>query len=166
MAVASASLHKAIIKVWNNSTLDSIFQALYKSGVESSEFSVLNDQEASPEQPFPYCVFEQSPGSVEGRMSGSGSCLYEIRDIPWEFRIHARRISGNSKTPKGLSAYLAEEVMKVFGGHPAVKPTSLSLDSGSHLTTIYQNDYGIRTGDNEYQWNVLYIFRLDVSVTT
>ncbi len=164
MTVASADLHKGVIAVWNASGLDALFQALYNAGVDSSEFTVLNDQEGAPGQPFPYCVFQQSLGLTTSRMSGPGACLREIRDTPWDFKVHAKAVSGDSRTPKGIAAYLVDEIMKVFGGHPTINPTDLSLDNGNFLITQYQNDFGIRTGDEEYQWNLSYIFRLDVPV--
>jgi len=53
----------------------------------------------------------------------------------------------------------------VFGGHPTVAATgAIILTNGKHLITQYQNDFGIRIDDNEYQWVVEYLFRIDVPV--
>lgn len=164
MSIASEDLHKAIASLWSSSGLDATFKALWDSGVAESEWLSLNDQEAYPKQPFPYCVFEQSPGSTTDRMSGGTDSLQEIRDIPWDFRVHARAIDGDSRTAKEIAADLNEEIMKVFGGHPTESPTDLILDNGNFLIAQYQNDYGVRTGDSEYMWIVSYVFRLDVPV--
>ena len=72
----------------------------------------------------------------------------------------------DARTAKEIAAYLAEEIMKVFGGHPTVVPTGMvALDYGNHLITQYVSDDGVRTGDEEYSWLVSYLFRLDVYVT-
>ncbi len=164
MSVASADIHKAVNTVWDASTLDASFKALWDADVDTTEFPVLHDQEATPEQPFPYCVYEISSSSTTDRMSGVGSTIREIRDVSWVFHIHAREVDGDGRTAKEIAAELAEEVMKVFGGHPTVAATDLSLDNGGFLISTYQNDMGIKTGEDEYQWNVIYIFKVDVPV--
>lgn len=164
MSVAAADLHKAVNTAWDNASLDGKFTALWDSDVTASEYEPLNDGEGDPSLPMPYCVFEQSAGNTSSRASAYGSYLREIRDISWEFRVHARTISGDTRTPKEIAAYLIEEIMKVFGGHPTQAPTGLTLDNGNFLIAQYQNDYGIRTGDDEYEWIVAYVFRIDVPV--
>jgi len=164
MTVASADLDKAINAVWDASTLDTLFQALHKSDVSASQWSILNNDEASPKQPFPYCVYSLRPSATTTRMSAKAGFLWEIRDIVCEFRVHARKVSGDSRSAKQIAAYLVEEIMKIFGGHPTQAPTDLELDNGNFLITEYQNDMGLRTGESEYQWGVTYLFRLDVPV--
>jgi len=164
MSINAADLHEAINAAWEASVLNATFRALWDADVVPAEFPVLHDQEAGPGQPFPYCVFEQSGGITTDRMSGGTDFIREIRDVPWVFRVHARAVDGDDRTAKGIAAALAEEVTKVFGGHPTVAETALTLDNGRHLLTQQQNDYGVKTGDDEYQWNVPYIFRLDVPV--
>jgi len=162
MSVASADVHKAVTAVWNASTLDALFQALWASGV--GEYTVLNDQEAAPNQPFPYCVYELTLSSTTDRMSGDGSTIREVRNIAWNFHVHARQVDGDARTAKEIAAYLAEEIMKVFGGHPTVAATDLSLDSGGFLISEYQSDFGIRTGDQTHRWDIQYIFKIDVPI--
>jgi len=164
MSVAAAALHKAIQTLWNARGLDGEFNR-YWSAANRTIYEVLNDGEAAPQQPFPYCVFVQEAGTTTVRMTGhSTNEKHEIHDIPWEFRIHARVIDGNSQTAKEIAAALAEVIIQEFGGHPTMRPQPLTLDSGAHLITQYQNDFGIRTGDDEYQWTISYLFRLDVPV--
>lgn len=164
MSVGSADLHKAINTVWDASTLDATFQALRNSDVEDDEFPVLEDQEAGPGEVFPYCVYQMAEGITTDRMTGNDGAKKEIRDVPCEFRVHARVISGDSRTPKEIAAFLIEEILKVFGGHPTETPTGLTLDNGAFLISQYQTDMGLRVEDNEYQWNLTYFFRLDVPV--
>lgn len=165
MSVGSADLHEAIKTVWDASTLNASFEALYDDDVDDSEFTPLNDQEAAPGQPNPYCVFQVLTGSTTSRMSSVNVGFNrEIHDIPCEFRVHARQIDGDSRSSKKIAADLVAEIMKVFGGHPTVSPTDLSLDNGNFLISQYQNDLGIRTDEKNYQWTVTYLFRLDVPV--
>ncbi len=164
--IGAADLHKAINTVWDDESLDSQFTALWPSSVDADEFQVLNDTEAGPAQPMPYCVFEVAPGEIVERMSGHGNTKRVIRDVEVEFRVHARKISGDDRTAKEIAADLAEEVMKVYGGHPDPDNTPVvpTLDNGNFLIAQYQSDFGIRTGDNEHMWTVQYLCRLDVPV--
>ena len=159
MSVNTADLHRAINTAWDASGLDALFAAL------GGSTPVLNDQEATPGQSFPYCVLEQTAGTTTDRMSGPASSLLEVRDLTVVFRVHAGLVSGDDRTPKEIAAYLAEEITKVFGGHPTVAPTaSPTLDNGGRLLTQYQTDFGVKTGDDEHMWTIEYIFRLDVPV--
>lgn len=163
--IGSADLHKAINTVWDASGLEALFTAYWESGV--GEFLALNDQEASPSQPFPFCVFMLDPSMKMNRMSGLEGCsdeIREIRDVPLRFTVHSRKMDNQSDSEKVIGATLLEEVIKVFGGHPTTKPTALTLDNGNHLITTYQNDYGVRTGEDEYAWVVNYLLKVDVPV--
>lgn len=160
MSVATADLLKAFNVAWNASNLDTLFKSL------GGEDPVLNDQEATPGQSLPYCVMEQPSSTVLSRMSGGVSGLRDIRDIDITLNIHAGVVTGDSRTAKEIAGYLAEEVMKVFGGHPSSSPSgSITLDNGNHLITRYLSDYPIRTGNYECQWVINYSFRVDVPMT-
>lgn len=163
MSVLSADLHKAVVTAWNASTLDALFKA-YWSSANQSEYVVLHDMEAAAAQPFPYCVFSSPEGRTTGKMSGSGTTRQEIREIPWEFHIFAREFSSVAKSSKQIASELAEEIIKIFGGHPTSIPSTLALDNGNFLQSCYETDFGVRVGDNEYKWIVKYTFTLDVMV--
>ncbi len=166
MTVAAASdLHKAVAALWVSTGLNASFNQ-YWEVANRTVFTVLNDGQAAPQQPTPYCVFEQSAGSTTARMSGVGTINQEIRDIPWKFRIHAQLIDGDLRTAKEIAADLAELVLKVFGGHPDTPPQDLTLTNGNFLITQYQSDFGLRTDDDSHQWTIDYLFRLDVPVAT
>lgn len=165
MSSGAADLHKTINAVWDASGLDALFQALHNSDVTASEWEILNDTEAAAGQPFPYCIYQLFTGALVTQMSSMNpGFVRQIHDVTGEFRIHAKRTSGDSRSAKQLAAYLMDEVKKVFGGHPDTTPSTPVLDNGNFLTTQYQNDLGIRTGDSEYQWNITYRFRLDVPI--
>lgn len=166
MTIASADLHEAINTAWDASGLDAVFQSLWSVTVDATQFPVLHDQEASPQQPFPYVVMDQSKNKTTSRMSDVGALgRREIRDVTVRFNIHAQDVSGDARSAKEIAAYLMGKLMEVFGGHPTTAGTgTIVLTNGNHLITQYQNDWGVRTGDREYQWVVDYMFRLDVPV--
>ncbi len=164
MTLAGTSeLHEAINEAWDASTLDADFVVLWDAG-QSDEFAVLNDGGAAPEQPFPYCVFEQTEGTVDARMSGDATSIREIRGVPWRFKVYARKESGDDRTAKKIAADLIEKIMKVFGGHPTTAPDPLTLDNSNHLITQYVSDFGLREDDEIHSWTVNYTFVLDVPV--
>lgn len=163
MSVGAADLAKAINAAWDASTLDATFRALW-SDPASSEFTVLNDEEAAPSQHWPYVVMEQTAGTTRARMSGTAAANQEIRDVPVVFRVHARAVDGDDRDAKEIAATLVEELLKVFGGHPTEAAGAMTLDNGNYLITQYQTDYPTRTGEDEWQWTISYICRLDVPV--
>ena len=163
MAAGTADAAKAFNTAWEASTLNTTFSDLWSAS--SDEYPVLNDQEAIGNQPFPYVVMDPMASVTTDRMSGDTDSIREIRDVEIRLTIHARERSGDSRSAKEIAAYLAEEIMKVFGGHPTVTPTaSMSLDNGNYLLMTFQNDFGLRTGDDEYSWVIVYNARLDVPV--
>lgn len=167
MSVGSADIIKAFVTSWNASTLDATFQTLWDSSKTAADYSVLHDQEAGPDQPFPYCVMGDGiQPSTSARMSSNTvNQMREIRDIPITFNIFARQVDGDSRTAKEIAAYLAEELMKIFGGHPTSRPwANIVLDNGQYLITSYDTDYGVLVGDEEYQWIVRYMVKIDVPV--
>jgi hypothetical protein len=160
----NVDLHKAIVSVWDSQNLDSNFTTYWDSG-ETSLSLVLHDGTATPGQPMPYCVLEIGPSFTMVRMSSGAETINEVRDVPVRFIVHMRqKTSVTSKSPKQVVSELVNEIMKVFGGHPTVKPQSLNLDNGCHLVTTYENDYGVRTGEDEYSWLLAYRVKVDVPV--
>jgi hypothetical protein len=98
-------------------------------------------------------------------MSGGENSLREIRDSSITFKVYVEEVSSDSRSAKQIAAYLAEEIMKVFGGHPTVTAThGMTLDNGNMLITEYQTDYGVKTDDDEFCWVVAYTFRTDIPV--
>jgi hypothetical protein len=168
MSVGTADVFVAINTVWDSSTLDAQFKALWAADVVQSQYTVLNDQEASPEQPFPYCVLEViiKPRSIS-RSSGVNSIKInrKIQEFLITFHVHADKVEGDTRSSKAIASHLAEEVMKVFGGHPTVAPTvDLELSHGDGVSMTLQTDYALRTQLYRYDWVVSYIFRADIPV--
>lgn len=164
MSVGSTDLHKAIVAAWDAANLDDEFNDVWSSD-EQARYPALHQDEATPGQPFPYCVYEMPAGSIVARMTGhSAGERHVIKDTPLHFRIYTKQIAGDSQTSKERGAELSEKVMETFGGHPTVSPDEITLDNGSHLITQYQTDYPVRMGDEEYQWNIDYTVKTDVPV--
>jgi hypothetical protein len=158
MVVATADLDTAIVAAWNASSLDTTFAAL------GGTSPLLWDEEAPAGQAFPYCVMETVDVSREARMSSLVGTR-EVRRVNKKFSVLAKEVSGDSRTAKEIAAYLVEEVMKVYGGHPTQVPTGVvTLSNGNHITTFYDTDMGIRIEDTIYQWDISYLFIVDVPV--
>ena len=165
MTVGSSDLLKAINSAWDVSTLDATFKAYWDDPTET-EFYVLNDQEAPGQQPWPYVVMDQPDDVLVERHSADGDSIKrEIRDVEVRFNVHVEVDAGSTKSAREVASDLTAAILAVFGGHPSTSPTgTITLDNGKHLITQYQTDYGIRTGDDEYQWVVVYLFRVDIPV--
>ena len=161
--ISSADTHQAVSSLWNTSALDDKFKAHWTASQQSS-FLVLHDSEAAPNQPWPYAIFEIPRAFRQSRSTGGMTCVRsrEIRVLPLSFHIHAR--NAGSHSAKALAADLAEQVMKVYGGHPEVPPQSMTLTHGNVILCQHANDYGVKTGDEEYLWIVDYQVTVDIPV--
>lgn len=162
MSVGTADVAKAVETLWESSELGDTFEG-YWSESQRERYVTLNEGEAAPGTPFPYAVYREEAIEVTGRMSSTtADRKRHIREVPWVFEIHAQQTA--VKGAKQLASELAEEVLKVFGGHPTRKPSSLNLDTGNFLVAQYVTDHGERTGDDTHVWTVRYNLKLDVPV--
>lgn len=163
MTVGTADTHKAVATLWASSGLDTAFQAFW-AVADCSLHTSLNDGEASPGCPFPYCVFSGGKPNVKSRMSPTTDTTAnrQIHEHPWTFDIYAKAYS--TKSAKEMATDMAAEVLKVFGGHPTEEPKDLSLDNGWVLICQYQGDWGERQSDEVHKWTVEYNIRADVPV--
>ena len=164
MSVAIADLWTAINRAWDASDLNEHFRSFWPSTVTTADYPVLHDQEATPHQPFPYCVLTMEKPRTITRMTGNKrGKKQEMRDVLVTFAVQADTSGTNSA--KQMASALVENVMKVFGGHPSFAPSQpITLSSGGHLITQYQSDWCERTQVYKYQWSVTYLFRVDVPV--
>ncbi len=159
MSVGSADIQKAVVAAWAAADLDSKFTDL------SGGTPVLNYGEAAPELIQPYVVWDFSSPDVETRMTGGSATLNrEIRSGSLKFNVHTKQVDGDSRKSAEIAAYLIEEIMKVFGGHPTDSPADLSLDVGDLLNMQYARDYCVQTDHNNYQWVLEYMVTVDVPV--
>ena len=138
VAVSTRHLLKAIDDRWRARSLDTLIP------------NGLFDTEAEPGTSPPYVVFEQSVGSVVTRMSG-GTALgggNEIRQVPFQLRVHAR--------DKLQAATLAESIMDAMSYAP------LAMLDGDFIDVVFQSDFPVQEGDNEWSWVLAYMARYDV----
>lgn len=159
--INSLDIQNSVVKLWDSEVLDEIFK-IYWTESQKSSFIVLNDTEAAPSQPFPYCVVEFGSNNTIGRSSGSCGQLNQrdYREMPVTFNVHAKHTG--SVSAKTIAGELAEKVMRVFGGHPEFKPKPLVLTHGGVLLCQFQTDYSAKTGDQEWQWILNYSIMSDV----
>lgn len=168
MSIGLADLQSAIVKTWNDSELNYEFRSLWPD-TSDTNLPVLHDQESMPKQPFPYCVMgvmdskERISRSFGSIVDGKHT-KHEVRPVRIEFHVHARAIEGDQRSAKEIAGYLAEQVMKVFGGHPTTKPANLTLSNGGHLLTQYESDYPLREELYHYDWIISYKMLVDVPV--
>lgn len=162
MSVAGAAIHEVVATLWSSSGLNTLFQA-YWAEADRSLYTSLNDGEAAPKTPFPFAVFTARAPNIVARMSGEDSSKQYINDQPWMFEVYAG--PNGSSSAKEIAATVAEEIIKVFGGHPTQAPAAFpALDNGSVLIVQYQNDWGEREDDDVHKWTVEYNIRTDVPV--
>jgi hypothetical protein len=157
MGVGTSDLHAAIFAAWEASSLPAAFAAL--GGVEPT----LAEGNAAPGQEAPYCIVEYRAAAIQTRMTVGTNQQRWIRNASVSFHVMAEEIDGDSRGPKAIALSLAEDLMKVFGGHPDTNPTAtITLENGNHLITRYMDDRGVRENDVKYQWTIDYDFVLDV----
>jgi len=161
-------IEKGLVRVWDDEALDAHFSQYWTTG-QSDEFLLLNDTEAPGGQPFPYCNFSVSSGATTSRSSAATTGranvrIQEIRQHPIQFQIYARNII-NVGNAKRVAAAMAEEVMRVYGGHPEYSPKVWDLDHGGILLCQYQNDFGARMPEDEHLWTINYQLTADVPVS-
>ena len=167
MTVGSADVHKAAVSLWESSGLDTEFKS-YWAVADRTRYMTLNDAEAAPGTPFPYAVFSAPQPSIRVRMTGRDGKKYHVNDQPWTFDVYAAETA--TKSAKEMASYLADEILKVFGGHPNEVPETadMELDHGAVLIVQYENDYEARQPRAEngdvYQWTITYNIRTDVPV--
>lgn len=163
---AVSELHAAIMSAWNGSGLNAQFKS-YWNAADTAEFPVMHDTEATPAQPYPFCVFDIKEGRNISRMSSAGASPGRVEhwEIPWELRIQARSFSNKtSKSAKLIASELADEVLSVFGGHATVAAAELTITTGAVIQTQLESNFGIREGSQEHSWHIKYKTLLDVLV--
>lgn len=164
MSGTAVDVHRAIAAAWEAQGLGAAFRS-YWNPEQQSRFTTLNEMEAAPQTPFPYCVIEQATNTEITRMSGTGAHGKKaIKRIPFLFHIYTKAIGSDSA--KTLAAALAELVLGVYGGHPTVVPRELETTSGCVLNCQLVNDYSVKEGDSEHRWVIEYAVTYDSSYMT
>lgn len=164
MSIGNAALYKAIATAWAAYELDAPFRAYWTSSLVS-QFPVLNDKQAEGDHPHPYCVLEIDKPRINSRSSASsGTGTRHIRDVPIEFVVYAKQVSSTSA--KAIAAAMAEEIIKVFGGHPTTEARidDYALDHGHVLIFQFDSEFDARIDIENHEWRVSYNARLDLPI--
>lgn len=160
----SFDFQKGVFQLWEDEGLDTLFKATWAESQKES-FLAISDGEASPSQPFPYCVVEFSNPIINSRSSGSSCANDETREyseIAFVFNVYTKHTQA---TPAKIAAgELASRVLEVFGGSPTVSPKSISIPNGAVLLCQYVTDNPEKVGDQEYRWTVSYLALVDSPV--
>jgi hypothetical protein len=124
------------------------------------EYEPLNDGEARPVPPGPYCVYEKLPPSIVAHMSGAdvsrADTENQFQSILVQFRIHAK--STATKSGKTIAKELAEFVSEAFD-----PGNVLVMENDRHVNTIRGVDFPVREGDTEWAWVLQYDVRIDAA---
>ena len=151
----SWTIDEGVIRRWELENLDAEFRA-YWSDPSAMQYSPLNDGEARPTPPGPYCVYEKQIPIVEGHDSGrSSATTNQSQRVTVQFTIHAKSTAALSG--KAIAKALAEKVCAAFD--PDRGPLDIAPDS--LVETIRGADWHIREGDQEWAWVVTYDYVID-----
>ena len=172
----SRDIAAGIVTLWVNNGLDAAFSDLWHEDVIKSEHTPMIDYEPYPDQPMPYCIFEQGRTASEQLMSGGASTLRDIRSTLLTFRVHVSdkiHLSTDTRTAAAVAVDLVGRIQEVYGGHHAVSPPIFPLPGGCFLRSKYLGDEGQRrmfTGSKEKLdfrgviWVIRYELLVDVAV--
>jgi len=150
----SWNLERAIVEHWRDAGLDESFRATWDDPT-NAEYQPLNDGEARPEPPGPYCVYALALPRVVGNSSGTTPETVNTElAIPLEFRVHART-SGRS-SGKRRAADLAALVAGAFDPQNA-----LPICDDAWIRTDRGGDYCQRLGNDEWVWIIFYEVHID-----
>jgi hypothetical protein len=139
---------KAVVARWTLMGLTAKFTTHWAKGTSSS-YAALNDGEARPGTPAPYCVLEQGTGLRDYRSSHeSDSSKTRVTDSTlFQFRLH-----GN----KTHLVALVQEIADAFDNAPLV------VEGGScHLDIQRQPDFSVREADTQWVWVIPYEVRFE-----
>lgn len=162
MSVAEAGLNKALWDFWQSSGMNAE-HVQYWDDSERNAFVSLEEGAATDHQPFPYTVYEAQDPTVENRSSGNDKdSKFRVLNVPFQFRIYARKVAGTTKTPKEIAELIAKKLcIKLFGGEEE-KQQILELTVGCHLQTQYVSDFAVKEDDDVHGWIVNCTMLLDM----
>jgi hypothetical protein len=156
----SWTLDEAVKNRWDDYALDDEFKDYWTVGDETRYF-VLHDQEANPNPPGPYCVFEKDLVGEPERMTGSGTDALttekQTETYLVSLTIHAKDDDGStSLSAKDICIALAKLVATAFNDMSA-----LDISPDAHVLTLPQPGFGTKEGDREYAWTLQYLITIE-----
>lgn len=153
----SWQFHEGVVKRWNDSGLNAKFKAYWRNP-QNVEYQILQDQEAKPTPPGPYCVYEIGEPVPVAHMTGRKKAHTEnqLQNVPFQLRIHASEANG--KSGKKVAIELAKHVVAAFDDQ------FLDFGYDTHVNTTKEVDFGTHEDDNEYLWVIPYLWLVDVAL--
>jgi hypothetical protein len=147
MARGSWSVAEAVKKRWDSKSLEDQFRALWGDKRDDPRWLALNDTEARPETPTPYCIYEQGESRPRTNMTGkTASTSQQIQDVPIQFTVY-----GRTKTQ-------AKDFAKLVAG--AFDKADLDMQDDALVTIIRGSDFSARADDKTWSWTIQYTVRL------
>ena len=149
MAAGASEVAKGIVTAWTLST-------------------TLRSGAPEPDDVLPYVVFQEAATIENSRSSegtgDSGNTKRIDLDVPIVFRCYAGQSA--TKNAKVIAEALAEDIKKIFGGHPQQAPASPILDmpNASHLQTRFLTETNARIDEGLHMWQLTYVFKVDMPV--
>jgi hypothetical protein len=152
----SWTLDEGIAARWEAQGLDATFRAEWPAG--NTGYAPLNDGEARPETPQPYCIYEKSQPLIVGHHTGAvGGEAQQLQQIEVQFTVHAK--STNNESGKAIAKRMMTAIMTAYD--PGT--TKLSILPDCHIVVYRGADFHVREGDEEWAWTVLYEFLIDTT---
>lgn len=152
MARGSWSLTEAVVTRWTESGLDGKFTATWPAA-SVGQYSALNDDEARPGTPLPYCVLEQPPDGRLGGDSGTGGSAKEYRDIRFTLTIFANGKYAAGRLARRVAMAMESERLPMPG------------DQMDRMIRLFRDiDNSQREEDLVHSWTLTYRAVIDGSV--
>lgn len=153
-------LDRAINARWDDRGLDARFRD-YQQDVDAVEYEPLNDTEARPTPPGPYCVYEKGTPTVLGHSGGTTPTTErQYLRVPLQFTIHAK--STATASGKEIVTTLAKLVAAAFDP----ENEALCMEPDAHVNTFRGPDFCIREGEDEWAWVLMFDVEIDATYNT
>lgn len=149
ISTGTRAVVQGMIEFWDATGIEQAVKDLRDD--PAAPFSALYDTEAEPNTPFPFVVFTQSSGFNLDRQSPGASSgnARQWRMTRWRFLVY----SGS----KVIAANIADLIMRRFESCIICVGTSAGI-------VLHDNDWGIRSGRDEFSWVVDFQIRYDAEI--
>jgi len=150
----SWELHEAVVSHWVDSGLDDRFRDEWIDGTDAT-YEPLNDTEARPEPPGPYCVYTISEPNTIGHSSGTDAeTERQYLEYTLTFVVHAK--SDSVSSGKRRCKDLAKKIAEAFDPKNA-----LPVCNDAWISTERGPDVSQRLGDEEWGWSLTFTVKID-----
>lgn len=157
----SWNVHAAISTRWTDAGLDAKFRAEWATPTDT-DHQPLNDTEARPSTPVPYCCFEVEQPVTLGHSTGIGSSATERKHVRVGvvFSVFAKRKEATGESGKSVAARMLQQVCAAFD--PVAGHWPIPDGCGDYLQRIERvADWLVRGDQNAYEASVRYELFID-----